>query len=299
VDSGKPVGTVGLVVALHKRRAEDIARDVVDALTDLGVSVRVLREVALKIGGRVESVEEDALIRADLVVVLGGDGTLLRYAALAAPRGTPVLGVYMGGFGFLTETDASRLRELLPRIAAGDYQVDERMMLAVEMGPEPRGDCAPELSVEALNDVVIYRGMAGGLLECEVAVDGVEVGHYRGDGLVIATPTGSTAYSLAAGGPVVHPDVSCMILTPMCLHTLNIRPLVVAPERRIEVRMLGGYHAGERGAAVTADGLNVGTLERGAVLSVTSSEHRARLCSLGLDTFVDRVRQKLRWGAQI
>jgi len=299
VSKGEPVRTLGLVVALHKRRAEDIARDAVDALTHLGVSVRVLSEVAQKIGGRVEAVDEAGLIRSDLVVVLGGDGTLLRYAALTAPLRTPLLGVYMGGFGFLTETDASRLREVLPRIAAGDYDVDERMMLAVDMGPERREGGAPELRVQALNDVVIYRGMAGGLLECEVAVDGVEVGHYRGDGIVIATPTGSTAYSLAAGGPVVHPDVPCMILTPMCLHTLNIRPLVVAPERRVEVRMFGGYYAAERGAAVTADGLNVGTLERGSVLSVTASEHRARLCSLGLDTFVDRVRRKLRWGAQI
>lgn len=299
--SGHPIRTVGLVVALHKHSADETARDVVDALVARGVAVRTDTETAAAIGGQVDAVSDDEVVASDLVLVLGGDGSLLRCAGRAAPRGTPMLGVYMGGFGFLTETNVTSLHEQMDRLIAGDYEVDERLMISAVFGEGApcAGLPAAPAPMEALNDIAVHRGMVGGLLECEVAVDGIRVGNYRGDGLVIATPTGSTAYSLAGGGPVVHPAVDCIILTPIALHTLNIRPLVVGPDRTITVTLVGGYLAMEAGAAVTADGHTIGTLSAGCTLTVRRAEHRARLCSLGVDTFVDRLRQKLRWGATI
>jgi NAD+ kinase len=303
---GKPVRVVGLVVALHKRRSDKIARDVIDAFTSRGVVVRTSPDVAEAVGGKVDPVSVEEMIRSDLIVVMGGDGTLLRYASEAAPIGTPLLGVYMGGFGFLTETNVTLLQQQIDRLIQGDYEVDERLMLSAVFGDEPAEEDDDEVRqrqgptrMEALNDIVVHRGMVGSLLECQVAVDGIEVGHYRGDGLVLATPTGSTAYSLASGGPVVHPGVECIILTPMALHTLNIRPLVVGPDRTVTVKLVGGYFALQAGGAVTADGHNIGTLGGGETLTVRRADHCARLCSMGVDTFVDRLRQKLRWGAEI
>lgn len=298
---GEPVRTVGLVVALHKRNAGKTARDVADVLLSKGIAVRTDSQTAEAIGGDIEPVDSDAVIRSDLLLVLGGDGSLLRCASRAAPVGTPLLGVYMGGFGFLTETNVALLHRQLDRLIRGDYEVDERLMLSAVFSDEADGGACEGVSapLEALNDIVVDRGMVGSLLECEVAVDGIRVGNYRGDGLVIATPTGSTAYSLAVGGPVVHPGVECIILTPLALHTLNIRPLVVGPDRTVTVKLVGGYFALQAGATVTADGHNIGTLQAGCTLTVRQAEHRARLCSLGVDTFVDRLRQKLRWGAEI
>lgn len=297
--SGKPVSIVGLVVALHKRAADRSARDVVEALVARGVAVRTDVGTAEAIGGPVDAVSEDEVVDSDLILVLGGDGSLLRCASRAAPLGTPMLGVYMGGFGFLTETNIALLHEQMDRLIAGDYEVDERLMISAVFEEASTSGGEGLTSMAALNDIAIHRGMVGGLLECEVAVDGIRVGNYRGDGLVIATPTGSTAYSLANGGPVVHPAVECIILTPIALHTLNIRPLVVGPDRTITVRLVGGYFATKAGATVTADGHTIGTLGGGCTLTVRRGEHRARLCSLGVDTFVDRLRQKLRWGAAI
>lgn len=294
--------TVGLEVALHKRRAAERARDLVDALQARGMDVRVNARIGSEIGGKVALVSESELVRADLVIVLGGDGSFLRCARLAAPVGTPLLGVYMGGFGFLTETNAELLHSQLDAIAAGQFEVEERMMLDASFdqhGAMPAAADPSPTTCLALNDIVVHRGAVGGLLECRVAVDGQEVGEYRGDGLVVATPTGSTAYSLAAGGPVVQPDLECLIITPMCLHTLNIRPLVVNPGRSIRIELAPDGLPRGASATVTADGQAVGDLCDGSSLTVTRSKYKARLVKLGEGTFIDRLRQKLRWGAEI
>lgn len=291
------LSSIGLVVAPHKRRAAKLARECIDTLHALGVVAKADPEMVRLLGGAVFPAQLEELAQTDLVLVLGGDGTLLRTAAVAAPFGTPLLGVYLGGFGFLTETTAALLPSQLPAISAGQFAVEERMMLgaAFSSAGGPEGD-GPLL---AINDVAVHRGLAGGQLECRVAVDGVEVGCYKGDGLVVATPTGSTAYSLACGGPVVHPEVECIILTPTSLHTLNIRPLVVSPERSIEVRPVGGHQALRSGASVTADGRSLGVLTSGSSLTVRRSPYCARFCTLGQGTFIDRLRRKLKWGAEI
>ncbi len=294
--SSGPIRRVGLVVALHKESAARTARDIVDALAPLGVEIAVTEEVGRTIGGNLALADEHSLARSDLVLVLGGDGTFLRSARLAAPYGTPVLGIYVGGFGFLTETNESLLLSQLPRIVEGDFVVQERMMLTASLR---HGDGARTEEWLALNDVVLHRGLVGGLLVCDVRVDDKLVGAYRGDGVLVATPTGSTGYSLAAGGPVVHPGVECLIITPMVLHTLNIRPLVVDPSWRVEIEVVGGFRVSEEGATVTVDGQNVALVGVGSALTVKRSDHRLRLVTLDGSVFIDRLRQKLHWGALI
>lgn len=284
-----PVRAVGLVVARHKTGAVELARDLASALHALGVEVRCPPVLAGHLRSPVACVSDEELVHADLVMVLGGDGTFLHYASLAAPLGVPLLGVYVGGFGFLTETESDSLLERLPAIASGQFEIEDRMLLEAAL--------EGEALTLALNEVVVHRGSVPGLLACEVWLDGEPVGEYRGDGVIVATPTGSTAYSLAAGGPVVHPEIEALVVTPMLQHTLHIRPLVVGAGRRVEIRLTGGYWSRRDGATVACDGANLGILREGQWLRVRKAETALRVARLGPAAFLARLRQKLQWGA--
>lgn len=291
---GSPLSSIGLVVASHKESVLPTADGLVRDLAALGVRVRCEPGVADALGLPHAACEMAELVRTDLVLVLGGDGTFLHCARLAAPLGTPLLGVYVGGFGFLTEMDAAALKPRLPVIVAGGFQIEERMLLQVELTSEA-GDATRQC---ALNEVALHRGPVAGLLAAALTLDGELVGEYRGDGVIVATPTGSTAYSLSAGGPVIHPEVSALVITPMLQHTLNIRPLVVSTEHRIEMRLRGGYWAIRRGATVSADGENLGLLEAGGTLAVSRATFPLRVARTGEGSFLGRLHQKLGWGAE-
>ncbi len=292
---GSPLASIGVVVAPHKEGVGPVARTLVEDLARLGVEVRCAEEYTIGPGAPVSLVSEEDVVRSDLVFVLGGDGTFLHCARLAAPLGTPLFGVYVGGFGFLTEIETESLREQLPGFVAGRFAIDERMMLRAELS----GDGTASQCSYALNEVVVHRGQVAGLLACEVRLDGELVGEYRGDGVIVATPTGSTGYSLSAGGPVIHPEVSALVLTPMLQHTLNIRPLVVATEHAVEMRLVGGYWSVRRGATVSADGQNLGTLGAEGTLTVRRAEFPLRVARTGEGSFLSRLRQKLNWGAGV
>jgi NAD+ kinase len=291
MSNGVRLESIGLVVARHKEESLPLARQLVADLAALGVEIRCRAALAEELRGEVVAVEEDRLVATDLILVLGGDGTFLHFARLAAPLGTPLLGVYVGGFGFLTETDAESLRAQLPRIVAGGFRIEERMLLRVELDSDGRTTWC------ALNEVALHRGQVAGLLACEVLLDGEIVGEYRGDGVIVATPTGSTAYSLSAGGPVIHPEVPALVLTPMLQHTLNIRPLVVGVDHEIEMRLTGGYWSLREGATVQCDGENIGILREAGRLTVRRADRPLRLARLGNDSFLAKLRQKLNWGA--
>lgn len=288
------MNTVGLVVAFHKAEAAPVAREAVAMLRARGVVVRVEAGGAETFGPGVEAGDMEFVAGADLVIVFGGDGTFLGTVRKVAPRGKPVLGVYVSGFGFLTEITAEELPSALERLVRGEYEVEERMMLSAGVQRE-RSSVAELL---AMNDITIRRCSAGGMIDCRVWVDGTFIANYRGDGLIAATPTGSTAYSLSAEGPVVHPALEAIVLTPLCLHTLNIRPLVIPPSGELRVELASDRPTPPE-VLCDADAQEQVALRPGDTVIVRRAPHVARFVRLSRSTFYDRLRQKLRWGAEI
>jgi NAD+ kinase len=226
--------------------------------------------------------------RPDLIVSLGGDGTMLQAAKLASEIGAPVLGVNFGNKGFLTQLGRRSLFRALERVFDGQLDIERRRMLDVEI----EGSSADHSGGLVLNDVVISKGAHPRALRFEIELDGRRVLSMRSDGLVISTPTGSTAYSLAAGGPIVHPALDALIVTPICPHTLTQRPLVVPTTVSVRVRL------GDRRvrADVALDGQSGHALVSGGGLSVRPSPAEARFVRLADGAYFDHLHTKLRWG---
>lgn len=235
-------------------------------------------------GVRVVTLEEKGTI--DAVLSLGGDGTLLSAARRAAPRGAPVLGINLGRLGFLTATDTRRLFPTLSRWVAGKLLATSRMMLRVETAAGP--------GRLALNDVVVHDATPGRTVRLSVRVHGAPLGTYTGDGLIVSTPTGSTAYSMAAGGPLVSPEMDLMVITPICAHSLNQRPVILPAGARVEV-LLEPRSSQER-ATVSLDGQENWVMDVAEPLVVSVAPTRLRLLSGDDRPFFSLLREKLRWG---
>jgi NAD+ kinase len=231
----RAIKTVGLVVKQDRAEAITVARALAHLLHTEKRTAITEPEVAVAIGA--EPLERHHLAaKADLIVVLGGDGTLLGVARLVAGRSTPILGVNLGGLGFLTEVTTKEAKDALERILKGKYEVDPRIMLeaSVERGSQPEKH---DETFQALNDIVISKGPLGRMLQLEVLAGHQPFCSYRADGLIISTPTGSTAYSLSAGGPIVYPTLNAILLAPICPHTLSNRPVVLPDSFEVEVRV--------------------------------------------------------------
>jgi NAD+ kinase len=222
----------------------------------------------------------------DLLLVLGGDGTMLGAARDAAGTGTPILGVNLGRLGFLTACSVRQLAPTLDAVWAGQFEVESRSLISAE-GTARHG---PVRQV-ALNDFVISHGMVPRLIELEVRVNGEVLTSYRGDGLIVSSPTGSTAYSLAAGGAVVSPSAHVFALTPICPHTLSNRSVIVSLDSTVEVRLLSL----RVDTFLAADGHTTAELKPGDSLRFRRSRHCARLVRLPGDSFFQTLREKLNW----
>jgi NAD+ kinase len=222
---------------------------------------------------------------AELIIVLGGDGTLIRAAQALAPLQVPVLGVNTGHLGFLTELENSELFEHLEPILAGQYSIEERLMLSVTL--ERNGEQV--MSTTALNDAVVSKGPRARLVKIVVTVGATEVASYPADGVIVATPTGSTAYSLSAGGPIVGPTVDVLLVTPICPHTMAARSLVVAGSEEVTLTVLES--PGEVG--LSADGSEPVQLYAGDRVAVKKAPFSARLIRRPTAQFYDVIRQKL------
>ena len=225
---------------------------------------------------------------ADMLVVLGGDGTMLNAARLVEERGIPILGVNMGGLGFLTEVSVDQLYPTLLKVFAGEYHLEERLMLRARI--DRHGEHVAQATV--LNDVVISKGTLARMIEIQISIEGQFVTRLRGDGLIISTPTGSTAYSLSAGGPIISPSVHALILTPICPHTLTHRPLVIPSNVELEVVLTGK----DEGAMTTFDGQVGVAMVQGDSVSMNTSDHRTKLIRFPDHTYYDVLRRKLKWG---
>ncbi|MEO7216626.1 MAG: NAD(+)/NADH kinase [Gemmatimonadaceae bacterium] len=220
---------------------------------------------------------------------LGGDGTLLRTARFLDGAAVPILGVNLGRLGFLTSCSASDLKPALAAVAAGEYDVDERMALRAEA---TRADGTSAQAWQALNDIVMHKGGFARMLTVRVTVDGEVLGAYNCDGIVVASPTGSTAYSLSAGGPLVTPSLDSIIVTPISAHALALRPIVLPPHVTVTLETL----AGPEEVLVTVDGQSGTELASGDILTVHRAPRAVRIVRFPGNSFFDRLRVKLGWG---
>jgi NAD+ kinase len=242
-------------------------------------------------GGRLS----ENLDRIDLLLTLGGDGTLLRGARIAGPRDTPLLGVNLGHLGFITAAPFDALEEAVERWSKGDFVEEKRLALDVTVRRADGGageGADPATRAYALNDAVVHKGGFARLIRMRVWVDREEVGQYSADGIVISTATGSTAYSLSAGGPILVPSLDALVATPICPHTLAIRPFVVPADARITVEIASDTD----GVLLTVDGQAGGNLALGDRVGVARSPHPTRLVRFPESNFFRVLRQKLRWG---
>lgn len=226
--------------------------------------------------------------RSDMLISLGGDGTLLGVARGASGCDVPVLGINMGRLGFLTDTGADQALPAVKAVLEGHYTTETRMMLRADIvrGKNRRG------SYHVLNDVVINKSAPARIIDLETYVDGKHLCTYKGDGLIVASPTGSTAYSLSAGGPIVDPAVGVMVLSPICPHTLTNRPMVLDQRARLDIVL----RSADEDVSVTLDGQEGAPLANEDVVHVRRSSRRLSLVRASDHTYYDLLRSKLRWG---
>jgi NAD+ kinase len=288
------VSAIGVIARPDLAEAAPALRELVAWLRQRGIKVVLEERTAALADGSAGSADwtlapaREVAAQVDAVVVLGGDGTLLG-ASQIIDRPLPILGVNFGSLGFLTEVTLAELYPTLESVLDGRYQYEERRML--------RGfvRCAgrPDVTDDALNDVVVTKATLSRIIELDVSVDGLFVSTFRADGLIISSPTGSTAYNLAAGGPILHPTLPATVLTPICPHMLTNRPLVVSDGSAIEVR-LRAPRDGE--VHISFDGQRGFPLRCQDLVKVTRSPRTLRLVTAPGRDYFEVLRTKLKWG---
>ncbi len=274
--------SVYMVMHQRKPNLAELARQIAAAFTRAGLAISAEPWLWERMGNEAGKLFDCKVPGCcEAIVSVGGDGTLLRANALSVQYDLPLLGINVGTVGFLAEVELEQLDAACARLHTGEYAIEERMMLQATLG---------ETTVLALNDVVLSRGGYSRLIGVNAWVGDEPIGRYIADGLIVSTPTGSTGYSLSAGGPIVCPEVECMLLTPICAHSLQHRPVVTAATQRITVR-LDRDHAQK--AMVSVDGRKALELAGGQTLVVTRSERMARFIRLEPRSFFSMIRIKL------
>jgi NAD+ kinase len=283
------VTRVGLIAKPDAAEAQRVILRLLDWLAARGLTAVLEKETAglVPAASVAAARKSDLPGQVDLLIVLGGDGTLLSMARAVGDLGVPILGVNLGGLGFLTATTLDEMLPALEAVLAGDMAVEERMMLAARLvrGGEPVSEHI------ALNDVVITKSAMSRIIELAVSVDGRHATAYRADGLIISTPTGSTAYNLSVGGPILFPTLDAVVLTPIAPHTLSNRPIVLPGSQRIEVTLRG-----DQEVMLTMDGQVGVHLRERDVVEVQPAPARIRLLRFPQKDFFSVLRTKLKWG---
>jgi len=279
---------VAILTKEHSERAAGAARTIHAWLGERGHDVSVDEHVAAATGLEPSVSRDDLATAVDLAVVLGGDGTLLLGARVFSPSGVPILGINMGRLGFLTDTNSEHMLDVLESFFSGDYDIEERLMLEGEV---LRGESVLGPS-SALNDLVVNKGALSQVIRLETRVNDQLVSNYLADGIIFATPTGSTAYGLSVGGPIVAPNTEVMLVAPICPHLLTNRPLVVSASSIVDCIL-----AEARGEVyLTIDGQEGFLLLPGDRIRVRCAAHRARLVKVRSRDFFDILRAKMGWG---
>jgi NAD+ kinase len=281
---------IALKVNLYHKDVEQQINCCLDHLLGKGVSVWVDKELAEIVRGRSLPVIDSEGLPEDisLIIALGGDGTVLGASRLAGTSQVPIYAVNLGNFGFLTTSSLEEFADHFERILKGEFEVEERMMLKAEV-------ISPEDSVTiytALNDLVLHKGLLARPIEIDLKVGDDLVGVFPADGVIISTPTGSTAYSLSAGGPILFPLMNAIAVTPICPHTLAVRPLVVPAEYPISLSEKSGH----RDVVLTVDGQIAHKVREEDRLLVRRASHVTRMIKPFEGSFFLRLREKLKWG---
>ena len=275
------MAVIGLIVHQDRPEATDAARELSEWLAEKGHQVWTPPEAPDASDPNLGSVAPDL----DAVVTLGGDGSILRAVELVGESGAPILGVNFGRMGYLTEVAPDDARSAIDRMLAGDHGIEERMLLTVEFG-DPSGGGAPQRRV-ALNEAVVERRAASYALRLGVSLNGEQFTTYAADGLIVSTPTGSTAYSLSAGGPVIDPTHRALLLTPVSPHMLFDRSMVVAADSELRLEVLS-----DRGAVLSVDGRRLAELGQHDAVVCSASPRPARLVTFGTRRFHQVLKSK-------
>lgn len=280
---------VGLVVNLQKEKVAGLVEEIVAWLGNRGILVTMPAEAARKLGRPELGLTIEEMIRdAECILVLGGDGTILSSARMSAASGVPVLGINLGHLGFLSEIDIPDIIPGLEKLINGEIYVEERMMLqsvVIRNGREI------EKSI-GLNDAVITKGAFARLILLKTNIDREHIGTYPADGLIVASPTGSTAYSLSAGGPVVTPEMELMLITPICPHSLWARPLVISSQSTVSVELLSENAE----VMLTMDGQHGFRLQKNDLVTITKAPFLAKFIRLKNRNFFSVLHTKLSEG---
>lgn len=284
------IAAVGLVGNPEKPELRDAVARIRELCAAARVAVLTSRSLAAVVGPPGSGVATTEMGgRVDLVIALGGDGTMLRAAAAVASSRIPLLGINLGNLGYLTDVPIEDLELAVGQLLAGDFHLEERARVACTAwrGEQSAGD------LEALNDIAINMGPLPRALDLEIRLEGESLGRFLGDGLLVCTPTGSTAYNLSAGGPICHAGVDGFLVTPICPHTMGMRPLIVPTGLEIEVRLL------QEGleAQLTADGQQTVRLHGGDRITYRKAPTGVRFVKFPQSSFYRVLRHKLRWGA--
>jgi NAD+ kinase len=278
---------VNIVCKRKKAAALAVAREIIERYGS-SFHIALDEDSASGIGHRTAFELEHVADGADLIVVLGGDGTLLSVARQIRGASVPILGVNLGGLGFLTEISLDELPEMLPRVLAGDYEVSTRAMLDVTV----KRDNDAIFALSLLNDAVMAKDALARIIDIETYVDDEYLTTFRGDGLIVSTPTGSTGYSLAAGGPILYPSLEHVVLTPICPHTLTNRPIILPREVTIRTRLLSP----DERVILTLDGQVGIPLEYMDEVMMKNSAFSVSLIKSATKGYFEVLRTKLKWG---
>ncbi|HXM98505.1 MAG TPA: NAD(+)/NADH kinase [Candidatus Dormibacteraeota bacterium] len=287
--TGESIKTIGIISRPRRSNLATVVPPLLKWLESRGIRAIYDTETAGSLGkdasGRTRA---QVAQEAEVLLVLGGDGTLLSAAKEAAPRGIPVLPINMGSLGFLTSFTVDELYPALEEMLAGRQSITERVMLQVER--IVNGKLAAQQRV--LNEAVVNKGALARMIELELFIDAAYVCRYRADGLIVATPTGSTAYSVSAGGPIVHPSVGAFLITPICPHTLSDRPIVVQDTSVIELKLT----AAAESVFLTLDGQTGIAMHAQDQVRITRAPERLKLIQPPQKTYFEILRNKLKWG---
>ena len=277
---------IGLIPNMKKEKALEITRELYEKFSKHNLEVYLTCEGAKAIGNEKSGAKPDVIAEhAELLIVLGGDGTLLKVARDYAKHDIPILGINVGKVGFLTEIEIGEVNGYIDDIVKDNFEIKERVMLETSVVRNNNKLC----KFIALNDIVISKGSFSKLVELKTYIDDSYLEKYPGDGLIVATSTGSTGYSLSAGGPVINPDLDAILITPICPHILHGRSVIVSPKEKINVKVSTNYAH----VVLTIDGQQGFTLQDGDEVIMKSSEHTTKIVKFNKRSFYDVLNHNL------
>ena len=284
-----PLRTVAIFAKVHAPRCQSVAGELISWLAERGCTPLVEEHLARHIGYPGGITPEEIREQAELVVVLGGDGTLISVSRLMCGSDVPILGINLGSLGFLTETTVEEMYPRLEKCLDGSPHISARMMLDVAVfrkGAEIRHGTV-------LNDVVINKGALARIVDLETRVNGQFLTTFKADGLIVSTPTGSTGYSMSAGGPIIHPHMSCIVITPICPHTLTNRPIVITDDSTVSVTVTSSF---DEMVYLTLDGQVGIELTEGDSVEIRRAPKTINLVTSKTRDYFEVLRTKLKWG---